>query len=298
MKVLVTGGTGFVGRRLKKHKPNWIYISSSDYDLTNKESCSMMFKEIAPDAVVHLAAKVGGIKENAENQALFYYQNTIINTNVIHQAYLSGVERLLASLSTCAFPNEVEEYPLVEDDLLSGPPAPTNISYGFTKRALHIQCISYRKQYGVNYSTFCPSNLYGPDDYFNSKKSHFVAALVTKVAKENLDSLKLWGTGKPLRQQLYVDDLCKIIPLLLEKHNSDAPLIVAPNENLSIEEMANKALKMFAKNVKLEFDGNLDGQYRKDGSNKKLLEIIGEFKFTTFDEGLRYTYDWYTNNKK
>ena len=298
MKVLVTGGTGFLGRRLKINKPNWIYISSRDYDLREKSQCAQMFKTIKPDAVIHLAARVGGIKDNEENQALFYYENTVINTNVIHQAYLSGVQRLLAALSTCSFPDKVKEYPLTEKDLFGGPPAPTNFSYGFTKRAMHTQCISYRKQYGLNYSTFCPSNIYGPDDYFDSEKSHFVPAMITRIAKEDLTILKLWGTGKPLRQQLYVDDLCQIIPTLLEKHNSNIPIIVAPNENLSIRQMAHEGLKLFDKDVKLEFNNNLDGQYRKDGSNKELLKLIGDFEFTTFKEGLRKTYDWYVSSKK
>jgi len=150
----------------------------------------------------------------------------------------------------------------------------------------------------VNYSTFCPSNLYGPGDHFDSENSHFVSSLISKVAKLNDgDTLELWGTGRPLRQQLYVDDMCRIIPILLEEHNSDVPLIVAPDENLSINEMANILIKQLNKNIKIVYNNQLDGQFRKDGSNKRFLELVGDFKFTPFDVGVEKTIKWYLENK-
>ena len=159
---------------------------------------------------------------------------------------------------------------------------------------LHIQCVSYREQYGVNYSTFCPSNLYGPDDHFDSENSHFVSSLISKVAKLNDgDTLELWGTGRPQRQQLYVDDMCRIIPILLEEHNSDVPLIVAPDENLSINEMANILIKQLNKNIKIVYNNQLDGQFRKDGSNSILKKMINNLNFTEFKEGIMKTYNWY-----
>jgi len=299
MKVLVTGGTGFVGKRLQKYRPEWIYVSSKDCNLLNKDDCNWLFKEYKPDAVIHLAARVGGIKENKNNQASFYYKNTIINTNVLDCAYKNNIKKVLSSLSTCAFPDVLPEYPFTEKDLFRGPPAQTNFSYGYTKRSLHVQTISYRKQYGVNYSTFCPSNIYGPGDNFNNESSHFIPALIRKYSEaKDGDTLELWGTGKPLRQQLYIDDLIKIIPLLLEKHNSGAPIIVAPNENLSISEMANILHKNVKKNVKIVYNNRLDGQFRKDGSNKKLLKLLGNINFTKFEHGLIKTYEWYKQNKQ
>jgi GDP-L-fucose synthase len=297
--VVVSGGTGFIGARLKNHRPKWTYLSSRDYDLLNKEECNQMFKEHQPDAIIHLAAKVGGIKENANNQASFYYENIMINTNILECAHRNNVKRTLSSLSTCAFPDVVSKYPFLEEDLFKGPPAKTNFSYGYTKRALHVQAVSYRKQYGLNYSTFCPSNIYGPGDNFNSESSHFIPALIKKIAEaKEGDTLELWGTGTPLRQQLYIDDLVEIIPLLLEKHNSDMPIIVAPNENLSISEMANILHKNVKKNVKIVYNNRLDGQFRKDGSNKKLLKLLGGFNFTKFEDGVTKTYEWYKQNKQ
>jgi GDP-L-fucose synthase len=298
MKMLVTGGSGFLGKNLQQHQPDWTYVSSKDYDLLKQHECIRMFQEHKPDAVLHLAARVGGIKDNKENQATFYYQNMMMNTNIVECAHQSGVKRVLSSLSTCAFPNVVKDYPFVEGDIFDGRPAETNFSYGYTKRALHVQTLSYRKQYGVNYSTFCPSNIYGPEDHFDLEKSHFIPALVKKLydAKED-QTLEFWGTGKPLRQQLYVKDLVKIIPILLEKHNSSLPLIISPNENLSISEMIEIAIKTIKKDVNVVYNNKLDGQYRKDGSNKEFLSLVGDFKFTRFEDGFKNTYEWYRDNQ-
>tara|TARA_R110002074_G_scaffold400242_1_gene595270 strand:- start:423 stop:1322 length:900 start_codon:yes stop_codon:yes gene_type:complete len=299
MRVLVTGGTGFLGKRLKKYKPNWIYLSSEMCDLEDYNQTEEILRDLYPDAIVHLAARVGGIKDNSENQAEFYLQNTLINTNIIQAAYSTGVSRVLSSLSTCAFPDVVAEYPFTEKDIFNGPPAKTNFSYGYTKRALHVQTLSYRNQYGLNYSTFCPSNIYGPEDHFDTDKSHFVPALISKITNaENGGEIELWGTGNPKRQQLYVDDLANIIPTLLEKHNSGIPLIIAPNENFSIREMAEIANNKIEKNIKISYNGNLDGQYRKDGSNKSFLELVGDYKFTSFEAGVEKTIQWYLENKK
>mgnify|MGYP005992199437 CR=1 FL=1 len=295
-KVLVTGGSGFVGKQLKNVKPDWIYISSKEYDLTDTAQTKKMFEDYPGlDAVIHLAGIVGGIKKNANHQAEFFYKNVMMNTSVIHEAYVAGVPRVLSSLSTCAFPNIVESYPFSEDNFLDGPPAPTNLSYGFANRILHVQNPSYRIQYVVNYSTFCPANVYGPGDNFDSEDSHFVAALVSKIHKAKIGQiLEFWGTGKPLRQQLYVEDLVQIIPILLENHNTEVPLIVSPNENLSISEMINILLTKTQKDVIINYNNELDGQFRKDGSNKKLLELIGDYKFTNFNEGIMKTYEWYS----
>ena len=299
MRVLVTGGTGFLGKRLKKYKPNWIYLSSEMCDLEDYNQTEEILRDLYPDAIVHLAARVGGIKDNSENQAEFYLQNTLINTNIIQAAYSTGVSRVLSSLSTCAFPDVVAEYPFTEKDIFNGPPAKTNFSYGYTKRALHVQTLSYRNQYGLNYSTFCPSNIYGPEDHFDTDKSHFVPALISKITNaENGGEIELWGTGNPKRQQLYVDDLANIIPTLLEKHNSGIPLIIAPSENFSIREMAEIANNKIEKNIKISYNGNLDGQYRKDGSNKRFLELVGDYEFTSFEVGIEKTIKWYLENRK
>lgn len=296
-KVIVTGGSGFLGKNLKSEKSDWIYLSSKDCDLKDANQVFSLFMDERPDAVVHLAGRVGGIRENAENQAGFFHENTLINTNVIHEAHRANIDRVLSSLSTCAFPDISEPYPFSEEAIFNGPPASTNFSYGMTKRMLHVASISYRKQYNRNYSTFSPSNIYGPHDYFNSEASHFVPSLVSKVVKAHSgDTLEFWGTGTPRRQQLFVEDLTKIIPLLLESHHSSCPLIVAPYENLTIEEMIKISLQLLKKDVNITFNHKLDGQFRKDGSNKALLRLLGDFEFTSFREGLSKTIEWYKEN--
>jgi len=294
--VVVFGGTGFVGKALQKHMPNWIYLGTKDCDLKSVDSIVDILNKLKPEAILHLAARVGGIKENRDNQATFFDDNVLMNTNVIRAAHICDIDRVLASLSTCAFPNKVNDYPFNESTLFEGPPAKTNFSYGFSKRMLHVQCLSYRKQFGRNYSTFCPSNIYGPGDNFDLESSHFVAALVKKIHDNNGSKMIMWGTGEPRRQQLYVDDLAKIIPVLLEKHNTNLPLIVSPNENLSISEMCEMAIAEINPGLEFEFNFELDGQHRKDGSNNELLKMIGDFNFTSFSNGIRMTYEWYKAN--
>lgn len=297
-KVCVTGGSGFVGRNLKKIMPNWTYMSSADCDLTDYRQTEEYFRKANPSAILHLAARVGGIKENNENQADFYFQNVSMNTNVLQAAHVCGIDRVLSSLSTCAFPDKLESYPFSEKDFYSGPPVETNFSYGMSKRMLHVASYAYRKQYGRNYSTFCPSNLYGPEDHFGKESSHFVASLVHKASSANIgQKIELWGTGSPLRQQLYIQDLCILLPVLLEIHNTDLPLIVAPSENLSILEMARILNSQINKEISFYFNGSLDGQFRKDGINDALMDLLGNFKFTKFEDGIRKTYQWYLENK-
>jgi len=296
-KVLVTGGTGFVGRSLKKIRPNWIYLSSGDCDLADKDQCFEYFIKEKPDAIIHLAARTGGIKENVNNQAEFFYENIEINTNVIHQAYRAGIKRVLSALSTCCFPDVVEKYPFSEEDMFAGPPAASNLSYGFSKRALYVQSNSYRKQYGLNYSCFSPCNLYGPDNNFDFEESHFMSSMIRKFyeAKDG-DTLEFWGSGAPLRQHMYVDDLSRIICLLLDKHNSSIPIIVSLGENMSIKRTIEMCSRVIGKDVDVVFNDELDGQYRKDGDNRRLLELVGNYKFTSLEQGIRKTYEWYEQN--
>lgn len=289
-KVLVTGGTGFVGQNLQQFQPDWTYISSRDFDLESIDECRQMIKSFRPDAIVHLAGKVGGISANASNQASFFDRNLIINFNVLRASREYGVKRLLAALSTCCFPKEVDSYPMREKDMLAGPPEPTNFSYAMAKRILYAQVMAYRSE-GLNWSCFTPSNIYGPHDNFNSKDSHFVAALVSKRDQSFL------GTGEPRRQQLFVKDLCKIIPRLLELGPCPDNIIVAPPENLSIKEMINIFSEVTGKCKNPKFSGSLDGIMNKECSSELLYSVLGEkFYFTPFKEGIKETYDWYVKN--
>ena len=301
MKVVVTGGSGFVGKRLSLIKPNWIYLSSKNLNLLNREEVFRYFAKEKPDAVIHLAALVGGIKDNAQRPAEFFEINAKINMNVVESCRAAGVPRLLAALSTCAFPDTVDSYPFDESSILDGPPAETNLAYGFTKRMTWVYINSLRKQYGLDYSCFCPSNLYGPEDNYDLETSHFVAAAIRKIHEAD-DVVEFWGTAKPLPQQLFVDDLCRAIPILLERHHTSDPIIIAPDENLSISSMVDIIKTIIRSSSAAIFNNKLDGQYRKDGSNRMFKDMCPDFEFTAFEEGIMETYKWYyekiSNNEK
>ena len=293
-KVLVTGGSGFIGTAIKRYNPDWIYMSSKDCNLTDKDQFYEYLKDNNPDAVVHLAARVGGIKDASNNQAEFLYLNNLINLNVVHQSYRAGVNRVLSCLSTCCFPDVAASYPLVEEDILKGEPAKTNYGYAYAKRVLYLQSKYYNESYGVCYNTFAPSNVYGPNNDFNLNSSHFVSSMIRKFCEANPgDTITFWGSGKSLRQHLYVDDLAEIITLLLEKHITTLPLIVSPNENLSIQEHINICKSVVNKDVNIAFNNLLDGQHRKDASNERLLKLVDGYDFTPLRVGLQKTYNWY-----
>jgi GDP-L-fucose synthase len=299
MRLLVTGGSGLVGSALQKIYPEAIYVSSKDYNLTKEKEVKAMFEKHKPTKVIHLAAKVGGIIKNINFPADLLYQNVLMNTFVVHYAYKYDVEKLIGVLSNCSYPDIAKIYPMNEEYFYDGLPQSTNFAYAYSKRVLGVQIESYRKQYGCNFLSVIPCNLYGPYDNFDKNQSHFVAALIRKIHEaktSNNKTIQLFGTGKPLRQYLFSEDLAKILIILIEKYDWEGPVNIAPkNENPSIKEIAEIALKAIdTKDIKIVFDNKSpDGQYRKDISIEKLAGIIGDFKFTSLFEGIKKTYGWY-----
>jgi len=299
MKVLVTGGSGFLGKRLKLVEPKWMYLSSSELDLTKKGGLYEYLKDNNIEAVINLAAKTGGIKDNVKNQSDFYYYNSIISKNVLRECYEAKISRVLSCLSTCCYPDVSDSYPMKEEQLLDGEPTETNYGYALAKRELYRQTNFYRNFYNLNYSTFTPCNLYGPEANFDDDSSHFIASLIKKIYyAKNEENIELYGSGKPTRQHLYIDDLAKIIPKLLYYHNSEIPINVAPKENLSIKQISNIAIKKINKNLNVTFNNNLDGQIRKDVDNSRLLNLLGDISFTSLEDGIKLTYDWYVGSIK
>lgn len=294
--ILVTGGSGLVGKYLKKILPDAIYLSSSDYDLTFECEVDRMFNDHEPDVIIHLAARVGGIIDNMERPYDYYHDNVVMNSLLLDKARERDVERFIGILSTCIFPDVVEEYPMKEEDMHLGPPTKTNFSYGYAKRSLAVQIEACNQQYGTNYQYLTPCNLYGDHDNFeNDKKAHFVTALLKKIHNANIygeDKVPLFGTGTPLRQFMHASDLARVIFECLDKDIYDS-FNVAVSDNLSIKEIAEKALVAAkSEHLKLDFDTSKpDGQFRKDVSNKKMMEIMPYFKFTDLEEGLCKTYD-------
>jgi len=301
MGLLVTGGSGLVGHALQKFCPDAIYISSKDYDLTKEKQVKSMFEKHKPTKVIHLAAKVGGIIDNINHPADFIYQNVLMNSYVVHYAHKYNVKKLIATLSNCAYPDVAKKYPMTEEQFHNGLPAPTNLAYGYAKRVMDIEIKSYRKQHDCSFCSAIPCSIYGPYDKFEEGASHFLAALIKKIYfanKNNEKTLKLFGTGKPLRQYIYSEDMAKILLVLLEKYDDEEPINIATDENLPIKDIAETVVKATKSNLKIEFDKKSpDGQFRKDLSNTKLFNIIGNFGFTSLYEGINKTYEWYKNNE-
>ncbi len=290
MKVLITGGNGMVGKHLQEILPKATYIGSKECDLTSwKEVEYMMFLN-KPTHVIHLAAKVGGIQDNISKPAEYFDDNILMNTHMLKASKQFQVKRFIGILSTCIYPDVVENYPMKEEDIFLGPPTQSNFSYGYAKRCLAVQIEAYNKQYDTKYNYLTPCNLYSEYDNFNNEnKMHFMTALLKKI-KTSEGELNLLGTGKPLRQFMYAGDLARIIKEVIDNDITDS-FNVATLENLSINEMTNISLKVLNKNLKIKYSKpELDGQFRKDVCNKKLLNYIPNFKFTSFEEGIKKVY--------
>jgi GDP-L-fucose synthase len=289
--ILVTGGSGLVGKHLNDILPNAIYISSKDYDLTDLQQVRDMMNEYKPNSVIHLAARVGGIVDNINYPVDYLEENVLMNTNVLKACHEFDVEKVIAILSTCIYPDVVDTYPMKEEDLFNGPPTETNFSYGFAKRCMAAHIDSYKKQYDKKWSYLIPCNLYGEYDKYEEHHSHFVSALIKKIYEAD-ESIELWGTGKPLRQFMYGGDLARVI-----KHMLDNDIVgnfnVAPEWVHSINDLAEIGKKACLKDkLVVNYDNTKpDGQYRKDVDSSKLLSVLKDFNFTSLEEGIKKVYD-------
>lgn len=290
-KIIVTGGSGLVGKHLQEILPNATYLSSKDCDLTDIKMVRWLISSYTPDIVIHLAAKVGGIQDNIAKPAEYFDDNILMNTNILKVSHEYKVKRFIGILSTCIYPDQVDLYPMKEEVLFNGPPTPTNFSYGYAKRVLAVQIEAYNKQYGTEYNYITPCNLYSEYDNFdNDKKMHFITALLKKI-KTSDKELNLLGTGKPLRQFMYAGDLARIIKEMIDKNIYENFNIAYP-KNQTIHELAKKALGVLNKNLYIKYNKpKLDGQYRKDVDITKMLNLFPDFRFTSYEEGIKKVYD-------
>lgn len=296
MTTLVTGGTGMVGRHLQNYLcDDAVFISSKDGDLTNSEDVKYLMYHYKPVRVIHLAAKVGGIQDNLKHPADFYNTNVLMNTNLLVYSHEVGVKRFTGILSTCVYPDVVDSYPMKEESLFDGPPPEGNFSYAYAKRSMAVQIDAMNRQYGTKYNYIIPCNLYSENDnFYHGDKMHFVTALLQKL-KDSNGRINLLGTGKPLRQFMYSDDLARIIKRAVDE-DITASFNAAPDFNMTIKEMAEQAIdELLDSNVSIVWNQpELDGQYRKDVSSAKLLGLMPDFKFTSFREGVQKV--WKTLN--
>ena len=292
-RILVTGGTGLVGKHLKDIMPNAIYLSSRDANLLNAKSVDTIIGMNKPDIVIHLAARVGGVLDNITYPVEYLEENTLINTNLLRACHKHDVQKVISIGSTCIYPDVVEEYPMKEKDLFNGPPPPDNFAYAMSKRLMVTQIDSYKKQHNRDWSYLVPCNLYGEHDKYEEHHSHFVSALIKKLY-EAKNKVEIWGTGKPLRQFMYAGDLARVIKDMIE-NDIVGNFNVAPDDGISIEEITKIGMKACGKgDLEIVYDKTKpDGQYRKDVDSSKLLSVLKDFEFTSLGDGISKVYEDY-----
>ncbi len=298
MKILVTGGSGLVGKHLKDVLPDATYLSSKDVNLLHIESVDNIIGTNKPDIVVHLAARVGGVLDNITYPVEYLEENTLMTTNLLRVCHRHDVNRVIAISSTCVYPDVMEEYPMKEKELFKGPPPSDNFAYAMSKRLMSTQIDSYKKQYGRNWSYLIPCNLYGEYDKYEEHHSHFISALIKKIYEAD-DKVEVWGTGKPLRQFMYAGDLAEVIKYIIENNIVDN-FNVAPDYVYSIDDMTKIGIEACGKShLEITYDNTKpDGQYRKDVDSSKLLSVLDGFEFTSLRDGISKVYKDYCERHK
>lgn len=303
-KIYVAGHTGLVGsaimRALQKHEYNNILTKDlSELDLRNQQKVNDFFAVEKPDYVFLAAAKVGGIYANNTYPAEFIYDNLMIEANVIHAAYVNKVKKLLFLGSSCIYPKMAEQ-PIKEEYLLTGALEPTNEAYAIAKIAGLEMCKFYRRQYNCDFISAMPTNLYGINDNFDLKTSHVLPALIRKFHEakvNNQPEIVLWGTGKALREFLYVDDLADALVFLMNHYSDEIHVNIGTGEDLSIYDLALTIKEIVNYQGAIVYDTS-----KPDGTPRKLLNVdrlhqIGWKHTTALKEGIRLVYEWYLKEK-
>ena len=292
---LVTGATGLVGSSFEglHHK-----VSSKDADLRDKNQIHRYFiKHPTIKKVIHCAGKVGGVFENDSKKGEFFYDNIMINTNLIETCRIYHIEKMVCFLSTCVFPDDCK-YPLTIDQIHKGEPHHTNYAYAYAKRMVDIQIRAYREQYGLKYVSVIPCNIYGVNDNFNLHSAHVIPALIHKcyLAKKNNTFFGVCGNGEPLREFMFSEDVSKLTEWILNNYDDSEPIILSTSEEIPLKDVVNMIVKEIGFDGEVRYSGNETGQLRKPSDNTKIKELLPNFRFTPIEEGIKKTVNWVCNN--
>lgn len=292
-KVLVTGGYGLVGSAL-----NADIRIGSEIDLRDSLKVLNTFKQHRPTHVVHCAAKVGGVGGNMNYKGDYFYDNIMINTNVIEVARITKVQRLVNFLSVCIFPDDVE-YPLTEKKIHMGKPHFSNDAYAYAKRMSDVQINAYREQYGINYTSVVPTNIYGPNDNFSLVHGHVIPMLMHKLylAQRDKTDFVVWGSGKAMREFIYSKDLARLVTWVLDEYTEPEPILLSTAEEVSIRDLVDILVKAFNFKGNVVFDTTKpEGQFRRPSDISKIKHYLPNFEFTPIETALQDTVEWFIAN--
>jgi GDP-L-fucose synthase len=304
-RVCVTGGAGFLGshlvEKLKARGVRDVFVPTiEEYDLVQPAVVRRMLDFSHPEVIFHLAAQVGGIGANREHPAEFFYNNLMMGTQLMHEAWRRGVEKFIALGTVCAYP-KFTPTPFQEENLWNGYPEETNAPYGLAKKMQLVQAQAYRQQYGFNAIYLLPVNLYGPRDNFNPASSHVIPALILKcleAKKHGEDHIDVWGTGSASREFLYVEDAAEGIVLAAERFDGSDPVNLGSGNEITIKELIGVIARLTGFAGRIVWDPS-----KPDGQPKRRLDVSRaerEFDFrakTSFEDGLQRTIEWYLENQ-
>ena len=298
MKVLVTGGGGLVGSAIREVSSLYkdfdiLFSTRANCNLLDQDSVQHMLDMTRPDAVIHTAARVGGIGMNLSTPGQQFYENIMMNTMIIHYSYMYGVNNLISFSSVCAFPNGAEV--LSEDILHDGQPHTDHRPYAYSKRMVDIQIEAYNKQNGLNYCSVIPGNIFGKRDNFNLEYGHVIPSLIHKcyIAKKNNESFDVWGNGKPMREFIYSNDIARVCLDLLTLDKMPQRIIASGNDEHTIESIVERICNKFDYHNVNWLKDKPNGQMKRPSEKKVFNNFLPGFKFTNIDDALSDTIDWF-----